>query len=106
MAVQVVTDSTHYLPDSVVEEYGLHTVSLYVNWNGRTDRESDLPNFDSYYAYLREADDMPTTSQPSVGDFLGVYEPIIERGDDIVSIHLSAAVSGTFASAEQARAHL
>ena len=49
---------------------------------------------------------MPTTSQPSVGDFLAVYEPIIERGDDIVSIHLSAAISGTFASAEQARAHL
>jgi DegV family protein with EDD domain len=106
MAVQVVADSTHYLPDSVVEEHGLHTVSLYVNWDGRTEREVDLPNFDEYYAYLRETDVLPTTSQPSIGDFLAVFEPIIERGDDIVSIHLSAALSGTYASAEQARAHL
>ncbi len=106
MAVQVVADSTHYLPDDVVREHGLHTVSLYVNWDGRTDREVDLPDFDGYYAFLKSGKDMPTTSQPSVGDFLAVYEPIIERGDDIVSIHLSAAISGTFASAEQARAHL
>jgi DegV family protein with EDD domain len=106
MAVQIVVDSTHYLPDPVVEAYGLHTVSLYVNWDGRTDRESDLPDFDGYYAYLKSGKEMPTTSQPSVGDFLAVYEPIIERGDDIVSIHLSAALSGTYASAEQARDHL
>ena len=106
MAVQIVADSTHYLPDAVAKAHGLHTVSLYVNWNGRTDRETDLPDFDGYYAYLKSGRDMPTTSQPSVGDFLAVYEPIVERGDDIVSIHLSAAISGTFASAEQAKAHL
>jgi DegV family protein with EDD domain len=106
MAVQIVADSTHYLPDSVVAEHGLHTVSLYVNWDGRTDRESDLPDFDGYYAYLKSGKAMPTTSQPSVGDFLAVYEPILARGDDIVSVHLSAAISGTFASAEQARSHL
>jgi DegV family protein with EDD domain len=106
MGVQVVTDSTHYLPPSVVEEYRLATVSLYVNWDGRTDRELELPDFDGYYQYLRSSKDMPTTSQPSVGDFLAVYEPIIARGDDIVSIHLSAALSGTHASAEQARAQL
>jgi DegV family protein with EDD domain len=106
MAVQIVVDSTHYLPDAVAEGHGLHTVSLYVNWDGRTDRELDLPDFDGYYAYLKSGKEMPTTSQPSVGDFLAVYEPIIERGDDIVSIHLSAALSGTYASAEQARDHL
>ena len=106
MAVQIVADSTHYLPREIVEEHGLHTVSLYVNWNGRTDRETDLPDFDGYYAYLKSAKDMPTTSQPSVGDFLAVFEPILQAGDDIVSLHLSAAISGTHASAEQAKAHL
>ena len=106
MGVQVVTDSTHYLPQEIVDAHGLRTVSLYVNWNGRTDREVDLPNFDEYYAFLKSAKEMPTTSQPSVGDFLAVFEPIIESGDDIVSIHLSAALSGTYASAEQARAGL
>ena len=38
---------------------------------------------------------MPSTSQPSVGDFLAVYEPLLEAGRDIVSIHLCAGISGT-----------
>jgi DegV family protein with EDD domain len=106
MAVRIVADSTHYLPREIVEEHEIHTVSLYVNWDGRTDRETDLPNFDGFYDYLRTASDLPTTSQPSVGDFLAVFEPIVQAGDDIVSLHLSGDISGTVASAEQARAHL
>ena len=47
---------------------------------------------------------MPTTSQPSVGDFLAAYEPLLDAGHDVVSIHLSGAVSGTYGSALQARA--
>lgn len=106
MAVQIVADSTHYLPREIVEQHGMHTVSLYVNWDGRTDRETDLPDFDGFYEYLKSGSDFPTTSQPSVGDFLAVFEPILEAGDDIVSVHLSGNISGTVASAEQARAQL
>jgi DegV family protein with EDD domain len=104
--VRVVSDTTHYLPREFVERLGIHQVSLYVNWQGRTDREIDLPDFDAYYAHLRTAEDMPTTSQPSVGDFLEVYEPILRAGDDIVSLHISGAISGTVQSAMQARDHL
>jgi DegV family protein with EDD domain len=78
-------------------------VSLYVNWNGRTDREADLADFDAYYDHLRVTKTLPTTSQPSVGDFLAVYEPILEAGDDLVSLHLSGGISGTVRTAEQAR---
>jgi DegV family protein with EDD domain len=101
--VEVVTDTTHYLPAEVVRRHGLHEVSLYVNWNGRTDRESDLPDFDAFYDHLRSATTLPSTSQPSVGDFLEVYEPLLEAGDDILSIHLSGGISGTVHAAEQAR---
>ena len=104
--VSVVTDTTHYLPDEIVSRDGLHLVSLYVNWNGRTDRESQMGDFGSFYEHLGSTEDLPTTSQPSVGDFLAVYEPIIEAGDDIVSIHLSGGISGTFGAAQQARAAL
>jgi DegV family protein with EDD domain len=104
--VAVVSDTTHYLPRELVEQHGIHVVSLYVNWSGRTDREADMPDFDAYYEYLRSASDQPTTSQPSVGDFLTVYEPLVEAGKDIVSIHLSGAVSGTVLAAEQARQQL
>src|SRR5215216_2588581 len=106
--VAVVTDSTHYMPREVAERHGLQTVSLYVRWGDppRDDREADLPDFDGFYEHLRTAPELPTTSQPSVGDFLAVYEPLIEQGSDILSIHLSGGISGTVRSAEQARDQL
>lgn len=101
--VAVVTDTTHYLPAEVVARHGLHQVSLYVNWDGRTDRESDLPDYDAFYDHMRTAATLPSTSQPSVGDFLAVYEPLLEAGDDVLSIHLSGGISGTVQAARQAR---
>ena len=47
--VAVVTDTTQYLPQEVVDRHGLSLVSLYVNWDGRTDRESDMPGYDAFY---------------------------------------------------------
>src|SRR3954471_12275944 len=104
--VAVVTDTTQYLPADVIERHGIHLVSLYVNWNGRTDREADLGDYDAYYDHLRSAAELPSTSQPSVGDFLAVYEPLVEQGRDILSIHLSGGISGTVQAAEQARTAL
>lgn len=104
--VAVVTDTTHYLPRDLADAYGLHQVSLYVNWNGRQDREGDLPDFDRYYESLRSSPELPTTSQPSVGDFLAAYEPLLDDGQDVVSIHLAAGISGTYESALAAKARL
>jgi DegV family protein with EDD domain len=104
--VSVVADTTHYLPRDVVAAAGIHEVSLYVHWQGRQDREADLPDFDAYYEYLRTAADLPTTSQPSVGDFLEVYEPLVADGRDVVSIHIAGGMSGTYESARQAKAAL
>src|SRR3954463_9996162 len=101
--IAVVTDTTQYLPAEVIQRHGIHLVSLYVNWDGRTDREIDLPDYDAYYAFLGSGGELPSTSQPSVGDFLAVYEPLVERGDDILSIHLSGGISGTVRAADQAR---
>jgi DegV family protein with EDD domain len=100
--VRVVTDTTHYLPSEIVEREGIALVSLYVNWNGGTDKEAELGDFGRFYEHLGTTRDLPTTSQPSVGDFLAVYEPIIDAGDDIVSIHLSGGISGTVGAAQQA----
>jgi DegV family protein with EDD domain len=104
--VAVVTDTTHYLPPEVVRRHDIHEVSLYVTHDGRTDRESDLRDYDAFYDGMRSATSLPSTSQPSVGDFLAVYEPLLEAGDDVLSIHLSGGISGTFGAAEQARAAL
>jgi len=109
-SVAIVTDTCHYLPRQLVAARGIHEVSLYVNWgppdHRREDREADLPDFDAYYEHLRSTSELPTTSQPSIGDFLAVYEPLLEQGREIVSIHLAGAMSGTVASAEQAREQL
>ena len=91
MPVAIVTDSTQYLPSQLLAANDVHTVSLYVKRDGSLERESELlGDLGSYYARLGEASDLPTTSQPSVGDFLACYEPLLEAGHDIVSVHLSS----------------
>lgn len=106
MPVAIVTDSTHYLPPELMAAHDIHVVSLYVKRGDELERESRLlDDLDSYYQRLRTDADT-TTSQPSIGDFLQVYEPLLEAGQDIVSIHLSAGISGTYGSALQARAQL
>ena len=104
--VAVVTDTTHYLPRDLVAQLDLHQVSLYVTFEGTTEREADITDLADFYTRLSASSEMPGTSQPSVGDFLAVYEPLLEAGRDIVSIHLSAGISGTFATAGQARDQL
>ena len=102
--VAVVTDTTGYIPVEVAEANGVHHVSLYVNFGGeRTEREADLSDYDAFYEELRTAEELPTTSQPSVGDFIEVYEPLLADGQELVSIHLSGGISGTVESARQAK---
>ncbi|HUR83840.1 MAG TPA: DegV family protein [Solirubrobacteraceae bacterium] len=107
MAVAIVTDSTHYLPQDVAGAYAIRVVPLYVKFGDDLSRESDMPDLQDFYERLRlAAAEMPTTSQPSIGDFLECYEPLLDAGHDIVSIHLSAGISGTFDSALQAGGQL
>ena len=106
MPVAVVTDSTHYLPRELVAQLGLHEVSLYVKLGESLRRESDMTDMPDFWARMRAGSELPTTSQPSIGDFVECYEPLLAAGHDIVSIHLSAGISGTYDSALQARAQL
>jgi DegV family protein with EDD domain len=101
-AVAVVTDSTHYLPRQLVAEHGIEEVSLYVTLDGDQRRELDIADYADFYATLRAGTSMPTTSQPSIGDFLAAYEPLAAAGRDIVSMHISGGISGTVESARQA----
>jgi DegV family protein with EDD domain len=107
VAVAVVTDTTSYLPGDLAEANQIHVVSLYVVFGGeRNVREADITDYDAFFDELRGADQLPTTSQPSIGDFIEVWEPLLARGDDIVSVHISGGISGTVQSAEQAAEQL
>ena len=90
----VVADTTSYLPLELIEEHNIHLVSLYVGIEGDQDRESDIGDLHDFYERLRASDQTVTTSQPSVGDFIAVYEPLLAEGHEIVSIHLSSVISG------------
>jgi fatty acid kinase fatty acid binding subunit len=105
-SVAIVSDTTAYLPAELVAGNDIHLVSLYVNWDERSERELDMADFNDFYDRLRTADRLPTTSQPSIGDFLDVYEPLVERGLDVVSIHISGSISGTVEAARQAKDRL
>src|SRR6185437_14813817 len=100
--VAVVTDTTNYLPRELADREGIHQVSLYVGWQDSPQREIELDSFDAFYERLRTDPSLPTTSQPSIGDFLAVWEPLLDAGHDIVSVHLAGGISGTCESARQA----
>jgi DegV family protein with EDD domain len=102
----VVADTTSYLPPELLAKHDVKLVSLYVGIEGEQDREADIADLHAFYERLRISDQTVTTSQPSVGDFISVYEPLLEEGREIVSIHLSSGISGTCESAMQARERL
>ncbi len=102
----MVCDTTAYLPTELVEERGIERISLYVSVDDHQEREVEISDYAGFYERLRASEGGATTSQPSIGDFVSVYEPLLEAGKEIVSIHISAEISGTFEAANQARERL
>ena len=98
------TDSTPYLPARLVERWAIRQVSLYVGWEGDLRPEHEYDDLDAFYARLSTSSQLPATSQPSVGDFLACFEPLVSAGRDVVSIHLASGLSGTCQSAREAAA--
>ncbi|GAC1442179.1 MAG: DegV family protein [Solirubrobacteraceae bacterium] len=104
--VKIVSDSTHYMPRDLADRIGIEQVSLYVGWGDEREREGALRSYDEFYQRLDQAGELPTTSQPSIGDFTAVYEPLLSAGNDIVSVHIAGGISGTAGAAAQAAALL
>jgi DegV family protein with EDD domain len=100
--VAIVTDSTPYLPPELIAERDIRQVSLYVGWEGELRAEHEYEDLDAFYARLQASPTLPTTSQPSVGDFLACYQPLLVAGRDILSIHIAGGLSGTCESAREA----
>lgn len=102
MTIAVVTDSTAYLPSSLVSEHGITVVPLHVIVGGQSYAEGiEISNLEVAEA-LRSFTPV-STSKPSPGDFLDVYERLAAEGhDSIVSIHLSGSMSATVSSAQLA----
>lgn len=100
--VAVVSDTTHSMPPEIVAASGATQISLYVKDSSGERPEAEITDLDDFYGRMRAGGSLPTTSQPSVGDFLAVYEPLVAAGNDVVSMHISSELSGTVGSAQQA----
>jgi len=102
----IVCDTTAYLPTELVAERGIERISLYVSIDGEQRPELEIGDYSAFFERLRAAEGGATTSQPSIGDFVSVYEPLLADGREIVSIHISSGISGTVEAANQARERL
>jgi len=101
--VGLVSDSTAGLPPKIVERYGIRVVPLYVTFGDQVFRESVDLSHEAFYERLPTADPLPTTSQPSPGDFALVYQSLVAQGaSSIISVHLSSGISGAVSSARLA----
>lgn len=105
MPVHVVTDSTCDLPPDLAREHGIIVVPLTVSFGDESFLDGVDIDADEFYRRLTAFDDLPRTSQPSVERFREVYQSF-GPGAEIVSVHLSARLSGTLNSATIAREQL
>ena len=106
MSIRIVTDSCSDLPPGAARDYDITVVPLYVNIGNETYRDGVEIGPDRFYSLLEQLPVLPTTSQPSVGDFHSVYERLLDEGHQVVSIHISGRLSGTCNAATQAKESL
>ncbi len=106
-AIRIVTDSTAYLPEEIIATRAIKVVPLKVNFDTEVFSEGvDLAN-DEFYERLKHVEKLPTTSQPSVGDFKVAYQELLDGGaEGIISIHIAEGISGTAQSARAAAAEI
>ena len=99
MATAIVTDSTAYIPKDELEKYTIHMVPLSVVINGETYEEEVNLSADAFYEKIRGGKKLPTSTQPPIGKFVALFEELAKDYDEIVTIHLSSGISGTYQGA-------
>lgn len=101
MKTAIVTDSTAYIPQDVRERLHINMIPLSVIFGTEAYQEEIEISASSFYDEVKRKD-LPTTSQPPVGEFVELYEKLANEYDAVVSIHLSSGISGTFQGAVSA----
>ncbi|MBN1921560.1 MAG: DegV family protein [Anaerolineae bacterium] len=106
--IAIVTDSTADLTPELAQAHDISIIPLNVHWGEETYLDGITLDIPTFYQMLQERKDFPMTSQPSVGDFMTFFQQVAERyeADTIVGVFLSSLLSGTMASAIQAKAEL
>jgi len=102
--IKIVTDSTCDLPSGLLRQYDIRVVPVLIQFGMETYEEGVTIDRANFYRKVDELGIIPTTSQPSAGRFAQVYREMAAEGAEIIlSIHVTAKLSGTYQSAELAR---
>ena len=106
--IAVVTDSTAYIPAEALGDLNIPIIPLWLIWGDERFRDGVDIDPPAFYRRLQEAKTLPTTSQPSAGEFVEFFRRVAAENDTdtIVGIYISSGISGTVASAKAAKAQV
>lgn len=100
--IHIVTDSTCDLTKEEVMQHGIHIVPLTIQIDGKTYIDGVDLEPQTFLGLMKNAKDLPKSSQPAPGKFKELYDELGKDGDQILSIHMTGGMSGTVESARQA----
>jgi DegV family protein with EDD domain len=98
MKTAVVTDSTAYIPKELREKWDIYMIPLNVIFEGEAYQEEVDIQVEEFFEVVMQKE-LPTTSQPPVGQFVELFETLSKEYDAVISVHLSSGISGTFQGA-------
>ena len=100
--IAVVTDSTAYMPDALIKKHNIHIIPAKIHWDDSTLIDGVDITPAQFYERLDRSATIPSTSQPSAGDFLKLFNDLSTKYDEIIALLVSSGISGTINSAEVA----
>ena len=105
MAVQIFTDSTAYISVDQQEELGIRVIPLSVHFGDESFKETEV-DYDYFYGKIEKTGEIPTSSQPPVGDMYSVFKETVQAGKEVLAIFISSAMSGTYQTAVSVKEQL
>ena len=100
--VAIITDSTAFVSPNLIEGLPVHIVPLHINWNGHNYEDGIDIHPPEFFERLKIEKELPKTSQITTQEFVSLYKKLLDQGYEILSIHISSKISGTFNAAYQA----
>jgi DegV family protein with EDD domain len=97
--IKIVTDSTAGLPEAMIQAHDIRVVPLCVHFGEQAFKEKVDLSTEEFYDRLSKATQLPTTSQPSAGEFYEVFKELVDAGHEVVALTISSKLSGTWSSA-------
>lgn len=101
--IAIVTDSTSYIPSELVTKHNITVAPQVLIWDDKTYRDGVDIQSAEFFARLKTAKTMATTSQVSVADMQSIFQGLVDKGFDVLGVFISAKLSGTIHSAVQAK---